>query len=1717
MFKLTWFAPMATASLTAALLVTTPPSTRAASVLDADFDASPTTTADPVIPGTIADVNAGTSLGTWVIENPGDGSEMLGIIDDSALLNNGDKALAIDPFYGGLNNDTQIRGNFDGGDVSIGLPGETLTLEWIWARTRSFGGSGTGKQLRMRVGDDASAAYTVVWNAGNGANGQVYFVDTDNFLQQVGTVGDGIFGSGTEGVWSDTPGSGDASDVAKFTLTIDGGNASLDVDLGNDGSVDLDDAVIGRRDASLALADNLTYFFGGSSAGNKGQYVDDVLVDYSVTATNIDSWITDADGNWNNVANWNSGSVPNSATAQANLAGISITDARTVTVDADISVNEILIDGANQYTIADDLDGGTELTLAGTTPAVNVGSGTHVISAGLFGTAGLTKTGGGTLTLSGDNSNLTGTIDVQAGRLNASTLNSANNAVNVSSGATFAWIGDDLGGGAAGTFANAITGSGTVVFGDSQFDEVITLTNDNSSFTGTVDVNGNGVFGGSGPALRAAANNAFGGASATAEVGGSLVTAEVSGGVTLANQWDLGGRAGNNNPEAVTDPHINSVAGSNALTGDISVQNNGSNIGANSGSTLNIRSTISDGGTDPNNEVGTVRFLGEGNVVVGQVGTPNQGKIVGSDVDVVMNMGGSGSLTIATAVASSDTSNATGSFWGGTTTIQDGTLIVDSDGTGGGELASSAISVAETTTLDVSAWQDDTGSPAYNLQVGQALSGGGTIDAGTGRLGVFGDNIVTPGDSKGTLNVAGGLSVLGIDAGGTAAAGFNFELDAASTTAGAGVNDLVDVTGDLTVSQSGGTGQMFVNIESDAGGLSTASDYTLIDYAGSLSGDPTAVLIAQQVNSQGDVLNTRQTVTIVNNVGNSSVDLSVSGATESRTWQGGSTAAGDGTWEVGGSNTEWIEGDQLFQDLDDVTFTTVAGGDGFNDVDISGDVTPGSIIIDGTDDYFFNSTATGDGIVGAASLTKNGTGSTTISNSGGDNGDGNQFSGAVNINAGTLVFRNNQSGIAGDFTIAGGATLQIGNEFGGGRLGSNNIDLQSGGTITVVDTPDNEFNALLSGAGAVNVQNESLNFTTDMSGYSGTITSEMGGSFTFNATASGTFDPNSSVVLNGGNMNVFPGGGERVLDSEVTVADGNIRVGNDGGSQLLINGDVTVTDTDSTFRSDGSAGLRLNGNVALSGASVNLTFQAGGGPEGVAAGDGILVSGIVSGDGGITKTETGQLQLDAANTYSGNTTVAAGTLTLGVAGSIANSATIDVQPGGTLDVSAVAGGFSVASGQTLNNDSNTTVDGNVTAGSGSTVSGKGTFANDVTAESGSIVRVGIAGVNPASNTVVSGLFDGGNGTTYDGSDDPAADGQAEYVKTFTFTDGIATFTADVRIAAGGGDGTLTAASSGHMGVTGSNGTISQAGEKHTFTVENIVETTDTGATIDFDGFTTIALYFTSEDSDAGALTDNSSDIWSFDGKLGDIGGAKASGNTTDDNAYTWTGTSGNVHADVDVSGSLPETLVAEWRTNTTSGNNRWRTNSVGGQFTVNRPAVADTLTILGDYTQQAGATLEIGIFDPNTADLLDVTGMLTAAGELEVTLDGTAPAPGVGDTFDILDFGSASGAFSLFTLPGLDPGLKWDTNELLVDGTLSVASNGDFNLDGTVDGLDFLAWQRGDSPDPLSQSDLLSWQENFGQSFPLDATSTTVPEPTSGLLLVLAVVALNTTRRGGRK
>ena len=74
-------------------------------------------------------------------------------------------------------------------------------------------------------------------------------------------------------------------------------------------------------------------------------------------------------------------------------------------------------------------------------------------------------------------------------------------------------------------------------------------------------------------------------------------------------------------------------------------------------------------------------------------------------------------------------------------------------------------------------------------------------------------------------------------------------------------------------------------------------------------------------------------------------------------------------------------------------------------------------------------------------------------------------------------------------------------------------------------------------------------------------------------------------------------------------------------------------------------------------------------------------------------------------------------------------------------------------------------------------------------------------------------------------------------------------------------------------------------------------------------------------------------------------------------------------------------------------------------------------------------------------------------------------------------------------------------NVRVFDGFLA-EDDADFDGSGIVDGLDFLQWQRGDTPEGGSQAELALWEAQYGGPPPL-AGLASVPEPASAMLLVL--------------
>jgi T5SS/PEP-CTERM-associated repeat protein len=188
----------------------------------------------------------------------------------------------------------------------------------------------------------------------------------------------------------------------------------------------------------------------------------------------------------------------------------------------------------------------------------------------------------------------------------------------------------------------------------------------------------------------------------------------------------------------------------------------------------------------------------------------------------------------------------------------------------------------------------------------------------------------------------------------------------------------------------------------------------------------------------------------------------------------------------------------------------------------------------------------------------------------------------------------------------------------------------------------------------------------------------------------------------------------------------------------------------------------------------------------------------------------------------------------------------------------------------------------------------------------------------------------------------------------------------------------------------------------------------------------------------------------------------------------------------------------------------------------------ETTTIQGDLTLSAGATVTFDIAGSGINDLLNIAGALTADGTLQVLLE-SGVTLAEGDNFDLLDFGSAIGAFATLDLPDLSAlGLTWDSTGLLTDGILSVVSNilaGDLNADGFVGIADLNivlgAWNQTVPPaDPSADpsgdgfvgiADLNEVLGNWNAGTP-PTTSANIPEPAT-LILCAALLPTLTRRR----
>ena len=280
------------------------------------------------------------------------------------------------------------------------------------------------------------------------------------------------------------------------------------------------------------------------------------------------------------------------------------------------------------------------------------------------------------------------------------------------------------------------------------------------------------------------------------------------------------------------------------------------------------------------------------------------------------------------------------------------------------------------------------------------------------------------------------------------------------------------------------------------------------------------------------------------------------------------------------------------------------------------------------------------------SLTKTGAGVLLLS---GNNG----YTGTTTISAGTLrLGADNRISSQSAISIASGATFDV-NGFTdnvGAVSGSGNISLGAGNLTTTVGA-NAEFNGPITGTGTfTKAGNSTLLLGGNSSNFSGGLTVSTGALRVISANALG--NTNGTTAVSAGALL------ELSNATSMTIAEAITLSGDGGGSGALrnIGGDNTVSGNITL-----ASGARINastaGSLAISGSisgGANVLYFGGS-----RAG---LISGAISGAGGtqdgtttsLFKDGPGTLTLSGANTYSGDTRVESGQLTVNAGGNLGN-------------------------------------------------------------------------------------------------------------------------------------------------------------------------------------------------------------------------------------------------------------------------------------------------------------------------------------------------------------------------------------------------------------------------------------------------------------------------------
>jgi autotransporter-associated beta strand protein len=786
------------------------------------------------------------------------------------------------------------------------------------------------------------------------------------------------------------------ADRIVITLDTTGADWKWTVDFGGDG-VDRMETLASIPTINFVALSNTGTNLGGST-------VDNFSLTY--TGTPFNTWNVDGGGNFGVAGNWTSG-VPAAGSKVVFGPTLSAANApASVNVNVATSLEQIYFTNPNSYI----LEGGSTITLTGAS-TVAISHGSHEIAARLSGSTGLNKTWNGTLTLSNGTNNYTGDTNVTGGVLAVTHINATNlasGAVNVAAGATFRFAGDGMGGGASGNFTEQITGGGTVELANSLTTETINLTVANPGFDGGVLVNGG--------TLRVSNSGALGSTTGGTTVGGNLSesTLELNNVAVAGEALTIQGRQPSNSTPSLR------ATGTSSWSGDITGVAGGNqyNISVAAGGNLTLTGNI----RTPDDVL--PRFLnlsaeaGANGRIEGQIIDRTVAPADGAEnPNIAVVKTGPGTWTIATPVPSENVRDA---YHQGDTIVEEGTLAIQAGPSDSGELWSRSLIVRSGATLNLSSFntyslqllEDPDAMPSSGDEVGQTLSGSGTVNLGAGKtLAAFDDSIISPGDGVGTLNVTGNFSYSTYTQLATGA--WNYDLGATT----GGPNDKLVATGSVTVNAGDADDQVNLNIRPVGGTLANGA-YALMQGSSAGGTATSANYNIRVLDNQGNDITAgvRQTFNVTNSA--TAVNFNVSGNSANLNWTG---TAGN-VWDVGTTSNWSGTGVSQFRQLDNVTFGNVAN----KNVSVNSNVAPGSVTFDG----------------GAGSIY-------AVAGSGGMTGFG-----PVNIQSGTVQLNNRGNDFAGTTTVAAGARLEMASASVGNVIVNGALAVAGSTATTIVDNFD---------------------------------------------------------------------------------------------------------------------------------------------------------------------------------------------------------------------------------------------------------------------------------------------------------------------------------------------------------------------------------------------------------------------------------------------------------------------------------------------------------------------------------------------------------------------------------------------------------------------------------------------------------------------------------------